>query len=68
MVISLLLIDICKKIFIAKKYHADTLKEMYVIGTKALFLVTLGGLFAGIILSILASAVALWQISKMTGL
>mgnify|MGYP001447690157 CR=1 FL=1 len=47
-----LLMDICKNILSVKNNWTDTLKEMYVIGTKALMLVTLGGLFCGIILAI----------------
>jgi phospholipid/cholesterol/gamma-HCH transport system permease protein len=49
---TLLLVDIFKGFPTIKKYRTDTLKEMYVIGTKALPLVTLGGLFVGIILAI----------------
>ena len=49
---SLLVSDIFKNSIAAKKYKDDTINEMYVIGTKALLLVALGGLFAGIILAI----------------
>lgn len=49
---TLLLADIFRNGFAARKYKADTLNEMYVIGTKALLLCSLGGLFSGIILAI----------------
>lgn len=49
---TLLLFDIFRNSLSIKKYRTDTIMEMYVIGTKALLLVTLGGLFAGIILAI----------------
>lgn len=49
---SSLLVEIIKNLPTVRKNHKDTLKEMYVIGTQALLLAMLGGLFSGVILAI----------------
>jgi phospholipid/cholesterol/gamma-HCH transport system permease protein len=49
---TLLLKEIFGGLFSVKRYINDTIYEMYVIGTQALLLVSLGGLFSGIILAI----------------
>ncbi len=49
---SLFVFDILKSIPSVKQNKISTLKEMYVIGTKALIMVVSGGLFSGIILAI----------------
>lgn len=45
-------VDVIKHIDSFKDNWQDTLKEMYLIGTKAFLLIVLGGLFTGIILAI----------------
>ena len=49
---TLLTIDIFKNISTVKKNYKDAIREMYVIGSQAFLLATLGGLFAGVILAI----------------
>ncbi len=49
---TLLVIDIIKMIPTVRKNKDVVLNEMYMIGTKALILVALGGLFSGVVLAI----------------
>jgi len=49
---TLLVIDIIKMIPTVRKNKDVVLNEMYMIGTKALVLVALGGLFSGVVLAI----------------
>ena len=49
---TMLVIDIIKKVPTVRKNWESVLEEMYTIGTKALMLVALGGLFSGIVLAI----------------
>lgn len=49
---SLLVIDIFKKFPTVRKNWGSVLNEMYLIGTRAITLVALGGLFSGVVLAI----------------
>ena len=49
---SLFVYDILKSLSSVRQNQISTLKEMYVIGTKALIMVVSGGMFSGIILAI----------------
>jgi len=49
---TLFALDILKNLKSVMKNREETIKEMFVIGTKALLMVITGGLFAGIILAI----------------
>ncbi|GAB6283042.1 MAG: ABC transporter permease [Ignavibacterium sp.] len=49
---TFLVIDIIKGTPYIFKYQQDILREMYLIGTKAFFLILIGGLFTGIILAL----------------